>query len=122
MQHANGRSALDGELRRVQRSPGEVCAHVHFALVPSHNIDHCLTWARSEFEGLFEKSPAEANAYLSKPDEYESNARANADASMLRNVEKISQCLILADARHFKSASTGRAYDFKNTSTIESRN
>ena len=59
-----------------------------------HNIDHCLTWARSEFEGLFEKSPAEANAYLSKPDEYESNARANADASMRENVEKISQCLI----------------------------
>ena len=22
-----------------------------------HNIDHCLTWARSEFEGMFEKSP-----------------------------------------------------------------
>jgi hypothetical protein len=29
-----------------------------------HNIDHCLTWARSEFEGLLEKAPAEANAYL----------------------------------------------------------
>ncbi|KAG2669897.1 hypothetical protein I3843_14G057400 [Carya illinoinensis] len=24
-----------------------------------HNIDHCLTWARSEFEGLLEKTPAE---------------------------------------------------------------
>ena len=35
-----------------------------------HNIDHCLTWARSEFEGVFEKSPAEANSYLSKPEEY----------------------------------------------------
>ncbi|MFQ6671176.1 hypothetical protein Gotur_035793 [Gossypium turneri] len=29
-----------------------------------HNIDHCLTWARSEFEGLLEKTPAEVNAYL----------------------------------------------------------
>lgn len=32
-----------------------------------HNIDHCLTFARSEFEGLLEKPPAEANAFLSDP-------------------------------------------------------
>jgi Ubiquitin-activating enzyme active site len=32
-----------------------------------HNIDHCLTFARSEFEGLLEKSPAEANAFLLDP-------------------------------------------------------
>jgi len=39
-----------------------------------HNIDHCLTWARSEFEGVFEKSPGEANAYLAKPEEYMAKA------------------------------------------------
>ena len=33
-----------------------------------HNIDHCLTTARSEFEGIFEKAPAEADAYLASPD------------------------------------------------------
>jgi ubiquitin-activating enzyme E1 len=32
-----------------------------------HNIDHCLTFARSEFEGLLEKPPAEANAFLLNP-------------------------------------------------------
>jgi ubiquitin-activating enzyme E1 len=32
-----------------------------------HNIDHCLTFARSEFEGLLEKPPAEANAFLLDP-------------------------------------------------------
>ncbi|KAI7991738.1 Ubiquitin-activating enzyme E1 2 [Camellia lanceoleosa] len=32
-----------------------------------HNIDHCLTWARSKFEGLLEKTPAEVNAFLSNP-------------------------------------------------------
>lgn len=32
-----------------------------------HNIDHCLTFARSEFEGLLEKSPAEAIAFLLDP-------------------------------------------------------
>ena len=35
-----------------------------------HNIDHCLTFARSEFEGLLEKSPSEANAFLSDPAKY----------------------------------------------------
>ena len=59
-----------------------------------HNIDHCLTWARSEFEGAFEKAPAEANSYLSKPDEYRLNATAQPDASMRENVEKVAQVLL----------------------------
>jgi len=59
-----------------------------------HNIDHCLTWARSEFEGCYEKAPAEANSYLSKPEEYASAALANPDASMRENVEKVAQVLL----------------------------
>ena len=35
-----------------------------------HNIDHCLTFARSEFEGHLEKAPAEANAFLLQPSSY----------------------------------------------------
>jgi hypothetical protein len=35
-----------------------------------HNIDHCLTWARSEFEGLLDKGPREANVYLADPAKY----------------------------------------------------
>ena len=35
-----------------------------------HNISHCLTFARSEFEGLLEKAPAEANAFLTSPAKY----------------------------------------------------
>jgi hypothetical protein len=35
-----------------------------------HNIQHCLTFARSEFEGLLEKGPAEANAFLTDPKKY----------------------------------------------------
>ena len=35
-----------------------------------HNIDHCLTFARSEFEGLLEKVQQEANAFLSDPTKY----------------------------------------------------
>jgi len=59
-----------------------------------HNIDHCLTWARSEFEGLFEKSPAEANAFLAKPAEYAEAARKAGDASARENLEKVAECLL----------------------------
>jgi ubiquitin-activating enzyme E1 len=59
-----------------------------------HNIDHCLTWARSEFEGLFEKSPGEANAFLAKPQEYADAARRAGDASARENLEKVSECLL----------------------------
>lgn len=40
-----------------------------------HNIDHCLTWARSEFEGMLDKAPGEANAYLADPDKCAMGAR-----------------------------------------------
>jgi ubiquitin-activating enzyme E1 len=43
-----------------------------------HNIDHCLTWARSEFEGLLEKGPSEANAYLADPVKYAGEAMGRA--------------------------------------------
>ena len=61
-----------------------------------HNIDHCLTWARSEFEGLFEKSPGEANAFLAKPAEYAEAARRAGDASARENLEKVAECLLVS--------------------------
>ena len=45
-----------------------------------HNIDHCLTWARSEFEGLLEKTPSEVNTFLSKPEEYKAAIKSAGDA------------------------------------------
>ncbi|MFQ6655974.1 hypothetical protein Gotur_026281 [Gossypium turneri] len=58
-----------------------------------HNIDHCLTWARSEFEGLLEKTPAEVNAYLSNPVEYKTAQRTAGDAQARDNLERILECL-----------------------------
>ncbi|KAE8722765.1 Ubiquitin-activating enzyme E1 2 [Hibiscus syriacus] len=58
-----------------------------------HNIDHCLTWARSEFEGLLEKTPAEVNAYLSNPVEYKDAQRNAGDAQARDNLERILECL-----------------------------
>ncbi|KAE8711543.1 Ubiquitin-activating enzyme E1 2 [Hibiscus syriacus] len=58
-----------------------------------HNIDHCLTWARSEFEGLLEKTPAEVNAYLSNPSEYATSMRNAGDAQAKDKLERILECL-----------------------------
>lgn len=58
-----------------------------------HNIDHCLTWARSEFEGLLEKTPAEVNAYLSNPSEYTAAMRNAGDAQARDNLERVLECL-----------------------------
>ncbi|KAL8102141.1 hypothetical protein AgCh_026869 [Apium graveolens] len=58
-----------------------------------HNIDHCLTWARSEFDGLLEKTPAEVNAYLTNPSEYTNAIRNAGDAQARDNVEHVLECL-----------------------------
>ncbi|GAB2290588.1 E1 ubiquitin-activating protein [Dionaea muscipula] len=58
-----------------------------------HNIDHCLTWARSEFEGLLEKIPTEVNAYLSNPREYTSSMRNVGDAQSRETLERVLECL-----------------------------
>ncbi|CAA2967353.1 ubiquitin-activating enzyme E1 1-like [Olea europaea subsp. europaea] len=58
-----------------------------------HNIDHCLTWARSEFEGLLEKTPAEVNAYLSNPNEYISAMNKAGDAQARDTLERVLECL-----------------------------
>ncbi|XP_015897430.2 ubiquitin-activating enzyme E1 1 [Ziziphus jujuba] len=58
-----------------------------------HNIDHCLTWARSEFEGLLEKTPAEVNAYLTNPSEYTSAMKNAGDAQARDNLERVLECL-----------------------------
>lgn len=61
-----------------------------------HNIDHCLTWARSEFEGLFSSGPQEGNAFLDKPGEYAAAARSGGDAQARENVERAADCLAAA--------------------------
>ena len=46
-----------------------------------HNIQHCLTFARSEFEGLLEKTPSDVNAYLGDPEKYILEAKHSNDAA-----------------------------------------
>eukprot|EP00239_Pterosperma_sp_CCMP1384_P001938 CAMPEP_0197849798 /NCGR_PEP_ID=MMETSP1438-20131217/13250_1 /TAXON_ID=1461541 /ORGANISM="Pterosperma sp., Strain CCMP1384" /LENGTH=1008 /DNA_ID=CAMNT_0043462637 /DNA_START=225 /DNA_END=3251 /DNA_ORIENTATION=+ len=57
-------------------------------------IDHCLAWARSEFEGLYEKTPSEAVKYLSKPSEVADAFMATPDAATRETVEKVLDFLV----------------------------
>ncbi|XP_038707355.1 ubiquitin-activating enzyme E1 1-like isoform X1 [Tripterygium wilfordii] len=58
-----------------------------------HNVDHCLTWARSEFEGLFEKIPTELNSFLSNPAEYNAAMINAGDAQARDTLERVLKCL-----------------------------
>ncbi|XP_062172373.1 ubiquitin-activating enzyme E1 1 isoform X2 [Alnus glutinosa] len=79
-----------------------------------HNIDHCLTWARSEFEGLLEKTPAEVNAYLSNPSEY-STAMINAgDAQSRDNLERVLECLDKERCETFQDCITWARLKFED--------
>ncbi len=49
---------------------------------------------RSEFEGLLEKSPSEANAFLADPEKYIAAIRANPDAAAREQVEKVVDLLV----------------------------
>lgn len=59
-----------------------------------HNIDHCLTWARSEFEGLLEKGPSEANAYLADPAKYVDTVKTSGDAAAREQLAKVVEVLV----------------------------
>lgn len=58
-----------------------------------HNIDHCLTWARSEFEGWLEKTPTEVNVYLSSLSEYISAMKKSGDGQARDILERVLECL-----------------------------
>ncbi|KAH6814507.1 ubiquitin-activating enzyme 1 [Perilla frutescens var. frutescens] len=79
-----------------------------------HNIDHCLTWARSEFEGLLEKTPAEANAYLSNPSEYASAMINAGDAQARDNLERVIECLDKERCESFQDCITWARLKFED--------
>ncbi|GFZ13322.1 ubiquitin-activating enzyme 1 [Actinidia rufa] len=79
-----------------------------------HNIDHCLTWARSEFEGLLEKTPAEVNAFLSNPNEYASAMRNAGDAQARDNLERVLECLDKERCETFQDCITWARLKFED--------
>ncbi|XP_019056522.1 PREDICTED: ubiquitin-activating enzyme E1 1 isoform X1 [Tarenaya hassleriana] len=79
-----------------------------------HNIDHCLTWARSEFEGLLEKTPAEVNAFLSNPDEYTNSMISAGDAQARDTLEHILECLEREKCETFQDCITWARLRFED--------
>ncbi|XP_019432005.1 PREDICTED: ubiquitin-activating enzyme E1 1-like [Lupinus angustifolius] len=79
-----------------------------------HNIDHCLTWARSEFEGLLEKTPAEVNAYLSNPSEYTNAMIKAGDAQARDNLERVLECLDKEKCETFQDCITWARLKFED--------
>ncbi|KAL3140560.1 E1 ubiquitin-activating protein, variant 3 [Trebouxia sp. C0010 RCD-2024] len=67
-----------------------------------HNIDHCLTFARSEFEGHLEKAPAEANAFLLQPASYLQAVRQSSDAAAREQLEKVFEVLVTDCCKTFQ--------------------
>ena len=53
-----------------------------------------LSLTRSEFEGLLEKSPSEANTFLADPDKYVTEIKKNPDAAAREQVEKVVDLLV----------------------------
>ncbi|GAB4857367.1 E1 ubiquitin-activating protein [Ancistrocladus abbreviatus] len=79
-----------------------------------HNIDHCLTWARSEFEGLLEKTPTEVNAYLNNPAEYGSAMRNAGDAQARDTLERVIECLDKEKCETFQDCITWARVKFED--------
>lgn len=79
-----------------------------------HNIDHCLTWARSEFEGLLEKTPVEANRFLEKGDAYLEDARKAADATAREEVERVVECLVTERCTTFEDCISWARFRFED--------
>ncbi|CAI8596979.1 unnamed protein product [Vicia faba] len=79
-----------------------------------HNIDHCLTWARSEFDGLLEKTPAEVNTYLSNPSEYTTAMRKAGDAQARDNLERVLDCLDRDKCETFEDCITWARLKFED--------
>uniref|UniRef100_A0ACD5YZK1 Uncharacterized protein n=1 Tax=Avena sativa TaxID=4498 RepID=A0ACD5YZK1_AVESA len=80
---------LLSDFSKFDRPPAPMCTVHSFP----HNIDHCLTWARSEFEGLLEKTPNEVNSFLSNPAQYAAAMRKAGDAQARELLERVSECL-----------------------------
>ncbi|KAG9453604.1 hypothetical protein H6P81_006508 [Aristolochia fimbriata] len=79
-----------------------------------HNIDHCLTWARSEFEGLLEKTPAEVNTFLSDPAKYISDKKNAGDAQARDLLERIIECLDKEKCETFQDCITWARLKFED--------
>eukprot|EP01043_Picozoa_sp_COSAG02_P019354 COSAG02_NODE_928_length_15853_cov_9.053574_7_plen_661_part_00 len=58
-----------------------------------HNIQHTLTWARSEFEGEFDNKPSDGSAYLTNAD-YVATLKKTAGGAVREKIEEVHKSLV----------------------------
>ncbi|GJN08164.1 hypothetical protein PR202_ga26057 [Eleusine coracana subsp. coracana] len=78
------------------------------------NIDHCLTWAHSEFEGLLDKIPTEVNSFLSNPTQYVAAMRKAGDAQARELLERVHDCLEKERCERFEDCITWARLKFED--------
>ena len=66
-----------------------------------HNIQHTLTWARSEFEGEFDNKPSDSAAYLGNAD-YIATLKKTAGGAVREKIEDIYNSLVTARPASFQ--------------------
>ncbi|CAN6306969.1 unnamed protein product [Urochloa humidicola] len=79
-----------------------------------HNIGHCLTWARSEFEGLLDKTPNEVNSFLSNPTQYAVTMKKAGDAQSKELLERVRECLEKERCERFEDCITWARLKFED--------
>lgn len=78
----------------ASRDPPEVQAPMCTLHTFPYNIDHCLIWARSEFEDMLDKGPREATNFLDAPADYAQAALSNSDALTRQRLESVVDALV----------------------------
>lgn len=73
----------------ASRDPPEKSAPMCTVHSFPHNIDHCLAWAMSEFEGMLERAPTEVNAFLEEPEKYRTKIQQSSDAAARAQLEQV---------------------------------
>ena len=66
-----------------------------------HNIQHTLTWARSEFEGEFDNKPSDGAAYLTNAD-YVATLKKTAGVAVREKIEEVHKSLVTARPSTFQ--------------------
>jgi ubiquitin-activating enzyme E1 len=66
-----------------------------------HNIQHTLTWARSEFEGEFDNKPSDSSAYLTNAD-YVATLKKTAGGAVREKIEDVHKSLVTARPTTFE--------------------
>jgi len=86
-----------------------VCVLHHFP----HNIQHCLTWGRSEFNGNFEIAPAEVNKFMEESDYVATLKEAGISENDIKEKLQVISKVLKTPCRTFEDCVAWARLDFE---------